>query len=152
MTHNMTDKDYESYIKEEYQRIANEYPNMFMTREDLMEKMNIPQNTPELVVIRANHKGTGYLRDTYDERYLKSRITQEEFLKTIDYASGIMKKLYSKKRNADAMKGSWKNRIFYETAIVFLVIYMFMATYSTDVGDSLLYDVLQFVIISISLF
>lgn len=113
MSNNMNDQQYEAYIKEEYQRIANEYPNMLMTREDLMEKMNIPQNTPELVVIRSNIKGTGFLRKSYDDRFLKTRISKEEFLKTIDYASFIMKKLYSKKRNADAMISSFKNKLLY---------------------------------------
>jgi hypothetical protein len=92
----MNDDQYEAYIMEEYQRIANENPNMLLTREDLLEKMNIPQNTPELVVVRSNSKGTGFMRNQYDERYLKRHISQEEFLKTIDYASFIMKKLYSK--------------------------------------------------------
>lgn len=62
-----------------------------MTREDLMEKMNIPQNTPELVIVKANNKGTGFFRNTYDERYLLNRISQEDFVSTIDYASDIMK-------------------------------------------------------------
>mmetsp|Transcript_34135 Transcript_34135/g.33705 ORF Transcript_34135/g.33705 Transcript_34135/m.33705 type:complete len:92 (+) Transcript_34135:2-277(+) len=91
MPKNMTDQQYEAYIQEEYHRIASQYPNIFMTREDLMEKMNIPQNTPELVIVRANNKGTGFMRNTYDERYLRNRITQEDFLNIIDYASGIMK-------------------------------------------------------------
>ena len=117
---------------------------MFMTREDLMEKMNIPQNTPELVIIRANYKGTGFLRNTYDERYLKSRITQEEFLKTVDFASDIMKKLYSKKRNADAMKQGLKSKLCYGGAIIFLVLYMMMATFAPDIEDSLPYDIIQF--------
>ncbi|CAI2377483.1 unnamed protein product [Moneuplotes crassus] len=122
-----------------------------MTREDLMEKMNIPQNTPELVIVRANNKGTGFMRNTYDERYLRNRITQEDFLNIIDYASGIMKRLYSVKRNADAMKTNWKNKVFYGSAIIFLVIYMMMATYSPDVGESAVYDAIQFTALGISL-
>ena len=96
--------------REEHERIAKENPNIFMTREDILSKMNIPKNTSKLVVVMSNNKGTGFLRNTYDKRYLKKHISQEEFTKTIDYVSFIMKKLYSKKRNADAISGSCFNQ------------------------------------------
>jgi len=90
----MNDVQYDAYIKDEWQRIAQEYPNVFITREEILDKMNIPQNTHELVVVNSNSKGTGFMRNQYDERYLKGRISQEEFLKMIDYISFILKKLY----------------------------------------------------------
>ena len=31
------------YIKEAFERIAQEYPNVYMTREDIMEKLNFPK-------------------------------------------------------------------------------------------------------------
>ena len=63
----LTDEQYDSYIKEEIQRIANEYPNMFMTREEILNKMNIPKNTSRLVIVKSNNYGTGFLRNQYDK-------------------------------------------------------------------------------------
>ena len=37
------DELYKQYIKEEFERIAQEYPNVYMTREDIMEKLNFPK-------------------------------------------------------------------------------------------------------------
>lgn len=39
----MTDQQYEAYFREENERIAREYPNVFMTREEILAKMNIPK-------------------------------------------------------------------------------------------------------------
>ena len=90
------DELYKQYIKEELERIAFEYPNVYMTREEIMEKLNFPNNGPNLVVVKSNGKGTGFMRNQYDERYLRGHIDKDEFVKIIDYASKIMKNLYSK--------------------------------------------------------
>ena len=96
MKSNPEDELYIQYIADEFERIANEYPNVYMTREEVMERINFPTNSKELVVVKSNGKGTGFMRNQYDENFLKRHISQEEFIKIIDYASNLMKVLYSK--------------------------------------------------------
>ena len=62
----------------------------------LWKNLTFLNNGPSLVVVKSNGKGTGFMRNQYDERYLRGHISQEEFVKIIDYASKIMKNLYSK--------------------------------------------------------
>lgn len=96
MKKNPEDELYKQYIRDELERIANEYPNLYLNREEIMDKLNFPCNSKDLVVVKSNGKGTGFMRKQYDERFLKKHISQEEFVKIIDYASNLMKALYSK--------------------------------------------------------
>lgn len=41
----------------------------YMTRENIMEEIKIPENSPDLVVIKSNGKGTGFLKICYDAHY-----------------------------------------------------------------------------------
>ncbi len=66
-----------------------------------MKALQFPENSPNLVVIPSNEKGTGFLRTCYDEAILKGILTQEEFQNVVDKASKVVAKVYSKKRLAD---------------------------------------------------
>ena len=54
-----------------------------------MNNLIIPKNSPELVIIPSNNKGTGFLRNTYDIRFLSGIIKEQEFLFVIDQAAKI---------------------------------------------------------------
>lgn len=47
----------------------------FINRGDLMKNLRFPRNTPNLVVIPSNEKGTGFLRTCYDKDILENIIT-----------------------------------------------------------------------------
>lgn len=51
----------------------------FLNRGDFMEHIKFPENSPKLIVIPSNKEGTGFLKYCFDERYLKGKITEEEF-------------------------------------------------------------------------
>lgn len=71
MKRNPEDELYRQYIRDEIERIASEYPNVYLNREEIMEKLNFPCNSKDLVVVKSNGKGTGFMRKQYDERFLK---------------------------------------------------------------------------------
>ena len=97
MKKNPEDELYRQYIRDEIERIASEYifflfimkvnysiylilsrtihfpeyPNVYLNREEIMEKLNFPCNSKDLVVVKSNGKGTGFMRKQYDERFLK---------------------------------------------------------------------------------
>lgn len=45
-----------------------------MNRGEFMKTIQFPENTPQLVVIPSNEKGTGFLRTCYDEEILRDII------------------------------------------------------------------------------
>ena len=66
-----------------------------------MEHIKFPENSSNLIVIPSNKEGTGFLKYCYDERYLKSRITEEQFDSVVETCAKIAAKAYSKKRIMD---------------------------------------------------
>ena len=73
----------------------------YLTRQELMESIEFPENNDGLVFIPSNPKGTGFLRTHYDERYLSAFLSREEHLKVLDQASRLMATEFSKKRQSD---------------------------------------------------
>jgi hypothetical protein len=44
-----------------------------------MKALKFPENSPNLVVIPSNEKGTGFLRTCYDEGILKNIMDKDTF-------------------------------------------------------------------------
>lgn len=95
---------YRNYIEDELERIKSENPNMYLNRSDLLQLMRIPKSSKGLVVVKCNNQGTGFRRDAYVRELCGDYVSKDEFRIVVDHCSFLMKKLYSKKRSADAMK------------------------------------------------
>lgn len=89
-----------------------------------MRALHFPENSPNLVVIPSNEKGTGFLRTCYDKDVLDGIMTNDEFQDIIDGASKVVAKEYSKKRLADSAGISnyiiWLSLLAVVLAILFL--------------------------------
>lgn len=53
-----------------------EVPMQYFSRGHYMENLVFPENSPELIVIPSNRKGTGFIKSCYDPRYLKGIMTE----------------------------------------------------------------------------
>lgn len=65
----------EARIQEELDNIEQLKETRYLTRSELMEMINFPKNTPNLIVIQSNDKGIGFLKgegvyDRYDIYYI----------------------------------------------------------------------------------
>lgn len=96
----------------------------FRDRGEIMKALFFPENSPNLVVIPSNEKGTGFLRTCYDKDILKDIMTKDEFQGIVDGASKVVAKVYSKKRLADTAGISnyitWLSLLAVVLAILFL--------------------------------
>ncbi len=122
----------------------------YMTRADVMEKLKFPKNYNGLIVTPSNHKGTGFLRTKWDERYLDSVMTEEEYLKVIDGASRLMALEYSKKRKSDSKTTPWTVKGSFLISLFLLVAFVVMAFYMPEV-DTLWYDILCYAVCAIGM-
>ena len=88
----------EARIQKELDNIEQLKEARYLTRSELMEKINFPKNSPNLIVILSNDKGIGFLKGdgVYDSKYCAGYINKDEFDKIIDKASSIMGQVYSK--------------------------------------------------------
>ena len=96
-----------------------------------MEHLEFPPNTPTLVVIPSNEKGTGFLLTCYEPRILNGVIKEAEFNFVIEQAAKINSRVYSQKRIGDTA-GVPKNMVtllmmgYFLTVIFFALIYIGM--------------------------
>jgi hypothetical protein len=72
-----------------------------LSRQEYMKSLKIPENTEELVIIPSNEKGTGFMKNNYDERFLKDVISKELFDTIIENCNKINARKYTEKRLAD---------------------------------------------------
>lgn len=103
--------------------------------------MKFPTNSPNMVVIPSNKKGTGFLKTTYDPRYLVGIMKEDEFIFIIDTASKLNAKAYSDKRVNDNLGIPkiyiWLMILSYLLTLgVFIILYIFIS--SSDENELLL--------------
>ena len=51
-------------------------PDAYFSRGHYMENLVFPKNSPSLVVIPSNSKGTGFIKSCYDPRFLKGIMSE----------------------------------------------------------------------------
>ena len=138
------EQNYMHYLEEELERINEENPNKFFTRQDIMEHLRLPRSSPGLIVIRSNNMGTGFRRDCYIEDFCSHLISKEEFGNIIDTCSDKTKRLYTKKRHADGMKTPLGIKMVYLLSTAMLSVYLVLSYYAPDNKNNFTYDVIQY--------
>lgn len=99
----------EPRIIDELTRIKEIKKKRFCSRHEIMNEINFPSSTPARVVIKSNEKGTGFMRNFYNEEYCKDYISKKEFDAIVDKVSLIIGNEYSRKRKLDSQGISLKN-------------------------------------------
>ncbi|CAI2379103.1 unnamed protein product [Moneuplotes crassus] len=124
----------EPRIQNELDRIAQIQKARYLTRTELISKINYPDNSPNLVVIRTNADGTGFpnLREAYEPKYLSGLIGGEEFYQVLEEVSELMNSIYSKKRKMDRQETPLWYKLVLLLAIFIAVPMMFMAYYALE--------------------
>ena len=132
----------EPRIQEELDRIEHIKESRYLTRSELMEMINFPENSPNLVVIKSNDKGIGFLKTMYDGRFLAGLVTKDEFDSIIEKTSNMMGNVYSKKRKIDSqgVPGWYKIALLLAMAIAFA--FLVMAYYLPE--NDLWYEIFTF--------
>lgn len=64
----MSKHQLERRIVEELDKIEAQKEARYLTRSEIMEMINFPVNSPNLVIVKSNDKGIGFLRNMYDSR------------------------------------------------------------------------------------
>ena len=62
MVKEKVEKSVEPRIQKELDRIQGIIETRYVTRPELMESIRFPENSPNLVVIKSNEKGIGFLK------------------------------------------------------------------------------------------
>jgi hypothetical protein len=88
--------------------------------------MKFPENSPNLVCIPSNEKGTGFMRTCYVPEILDGIMSKDEFMKVIDDASKIVANCYTKKRLADAAGVDKRKIIITLLAILFACAFLIL--------------------------
>lgn len=60
-----------------------------LSRAEYMKSLKIPENSEQLVVVSSNEKGTGFMKNAYDERFLKNVINKKYFDHVIENVNKI---------------------------------------------------------------
>lgn len=66
-----------------------------------MKSLKLPENSEQLVIVPSNEKGTGFMKNCYDERFLNEVISKRIFDQVIENVNKINAKKYTEKRIAD---------------------------------------------------
>lgn len=114
-----------------------------------MEMVNFPSNSPNLVVIKSNDKGIGFLKTQYDARYCAGVINKDEFDSIIERASNLMGGVYSKKRKMDSQGVPLWYKISLLLSVLVALIFLIMAYYLPE--NDLWYQILTFALLAVSL-
>jgi hypothetical protein len=139
----------EPRIQEELDRINNIKETRYLTRSELMEMIRFPQNSLNLVVIKSNDKGIGFLKTMYDSRYCAGLINKDEFDNVIEKASNLMGNVYSKKRKMDSQGVPFWYKLALVLACLTAFPFLIMAYYLPE--NDLWYEILTFVLLAVSL-
>ena len=73
----------------------------YQTREEIYDDIRYPENTSNLVIVKANTKGIGYLNGLYSEEQLKDYISEKDFDACVLKLTRTIMRAYKKKRNKD---------------------------------------------------
>ena len=127
-----------------------EVPREYLNRGHYMEQMMFPKNSPQLIVIPSNRKGTGFIKTCYDPRYLPGILTQQEFNFIIEQASIIAYKVYSDKRKDDS--GEIPRKIIWMLTLAYFITMVVLALMLTSTNDkSHVLDIIAYSLLGTSL-
>lgn len=139
----------EPRIKKELDRIQGIIDTRYVTRAALMEDIRFPDNTPNLIVIKSNEKGIGFLKTCYDGRYCAGVIGKDEFDGIIEKASNMIGNVYSKKRQMDSQGVSIYYKLGLLLAVAISFAFLVMAYYLPEYA--LWYQILTFALLAVAL-
>ena len=149
MGKNRVDIQIEPRIQKELDSINKIKESRYISRTELMEKVNFPENNSNLVVIKSNEKGIGFLKTCYDAKILTGTIRKEEFDGVIEKASNIIGNVYSDKRKFDSQGISpyYKLGLLISVALSFTFLVMAYYLPKYDVW----YQVLTYLVLGVDL-
>lgn len=138
-------------IQEELNNIEELNKGRYLTRSELITKINFPENSPNLVVIKSNGEGMGFMKGegVYDSRYLAGILNKDKFDEVLDKASQHMAQVYSKKRKMDSQGIPLWYKLTLLLAMLIAVPFLIMAYYLPE--HDLWYKVFTFVLLGVSL-
>ena len=139
----------EPRIKKELDRIQGIIDSRYVTRPELMESIRFPENSPNLIVIKSNEKGIGFLKTCYDGRYCAGSIGKDEFDNVIEKASNMIGNVYSKKRQMDSQGVSIYYKLGLLVSVAISFAFLVMAYYLPEY--SLWYQILTFALLTVAL-
>ena len=109
-----------------------------------MDEINFPVANPARIIIRSNEKGTGFMRNHYNEEYCKNYIPKKEFDDIVDKCSLIIGNEYSRKRKLDTQDMSFMIQISMLVALALAFVFCTMAYYIPSYSTA--YKVITFCI------
>lgn len=110
----------DDHAERELTRIEELKAQKYMTRAEIMDNIDFPKSNKRKIIILSNAKGTGFIRNSYEKRYLKGVLSETDFYVVLDNACKIMAEEYSKKRKTDNQQLKTWVKILYLLAFVFL--------------------------------
>ena len=119
----------EPRIIDELVRIKEIKNKRFCSRRDIMEEINFPPSNPSRLVIKSNEKGTGFMRNHYNEDIWKDYIPKKEFDSIVDNVSLIIGNEYSRKRKLDTQGMSLWVQLSMLFALALAFVFCVMAYY-----------------------
>jgi hypothetical protein len=119
-----------------------------LRRCDIMGDFPFPANAPNVVYIKSNDYGTGFLRTSYDKDQLSSLISKKDFIGVIDKTNNLLVRQYSRNRNANAMQTPMYIKITYYIAFALLLTYFALNFYNEDLY--LWYDLMEFGVLALA--
>lgn len=132
-------------VVEEMRRIKELKKAKFFSRHEIMEEIRFPETTPARIVIKSNEKGTGFMRNHYNEEYLSGYISRKDFDEIVDKCSTIVGNEYSRKRNQDTQGMDLWIKITIALAFLLALVFLWMAYYIPDVDEDI-YEVIVFIL------
>mmetsp|Transcript_17194 Transcript_17194/g.15201 ORF Transcript_17194/g.15201 Transcript_17194/m.15201 type:complete len:267 (-) Transcript_17194:37-837(-) len=141
----------EPRIQEELDSIENLKESRYLTRSELMDMINFPKNSPNLICIKSNDKGIGFLKGegVYDSKFLAGVIKKDDFDDIINRASTLMGQVYSKKRKMDSQGVPTWYKLALLLAIITAFPFLIMAYYLPE--EDLWFEILTFTLLAVSL-
>lgn len=149
MAQRMTTKAMDDRIQVELDKIQEIINTRYITRSELMEMINFPDNSPNLIVIKSNEKGIGFLKTCFDSNYCAGIISKHEFDAVVEKASNLIGKTYSKKRQMDNQGVNVLYKLSLLLAAVIALVFLIMAYYLPE--KNLAYQIVTFILLAVSL-
>jgi len=119
--------------------------NPYLTRAGRAALLDIPDTTPEVVIVKPNNEGLGFRFNCYNESILGDIISRSEFNNTVRGAHKIVESMYLRKKYEETAEyiGAAKFAVklaflLVMTIIVCLLVYVYADEYYPAVGNAIL--------------
>ena len=131
---NYAKRTLEPRIVDELTRVKDIKKKRFCSRHEIMEEINFPSSTPARIVIKSNEKGTGFMRNHYQEEYCRDYISKKDFDAVVDKVSLIIGNEYSRKRKLDTQGMNMWIILSMLLALALMFVFCCMGYYLPDHG------------------